>query len=77
MHAAAAQRRRGRRGARALTALLVQLPQHLADDLPHALQRLEVVLCLVVLLLELLDGVPQAADLGVDLLVLQELLPIV
>jgi hypothetical protein len=29
------------------TSLLVQLSEHLADDLPHALQCLEVVLCLV------------------------------
>jgi hypothetical protein len=71
----AAAARRG--AARALTALLVELPQDLADDLPHALQSLQVVLRLVILLLELLDGLPQRSDLGVDLLVLQQLLAVV
>ena len=32
-----------------LTSLLVELAQHLADDLAHALQRLQVVLGLVVI----------------------------
>lgn len=44
---------RGREEAR--TSLVVELLEHLADDLPDTLQRLEVVFCLVVLLLQCLD----------------------
>mmetsp|Transcript_31962 Transcript_31962/g.77567 ORF Transcript_31962/g.77567 Transcript_31962/m.77567 type:complete len:375 (+) Transcript_31962:287-1411(+) len=39
--------------------LVIQLLEHLADDLPHALQRLEVILRLVVLLLQSLDVLTQ------------------
>ena len=60
-----------------LTALVVQLPQDLADDLPDALQRLEVVLRLVVRLLEVAHGLAQRAHAAVDLLVPQQSLAVV
>lgn len=50
------------------TFLVVELPEDLADDLTHALQRLEVVFRLVEGLLRLLHLVAQTAHLGVELL---------
>ena len=50
------------------TLLVVQLTQHLPDDLPHALQRLEIILGLIEGLLRLLHLVAQPTDLGVELL---------
>jgi hypothetical protein len=50
------------------TLLVIQLAEHLADDLAHALQRLEIVLCLVEGLLRLLHLVAEPPDLGVELL---------
>jgi len=42
--------------------LIVQLLQHLTDDLPHGLQGLEVVFCLVVLLSQATDMLPKLLD---------------
>jgi hypothetical protein len=50
------------------TLLVVELTENLADDLPHALQRLEIVLCLVERLLRLLHLVAEPPDLSVELL---------
>ena len=62
--------RRGRgldlRGRRTL--LVVQLTQHLPDDLPHALQRLQIILGLIEGLFRILHLVAQPTDLGVELL---------
>jgi hypothetical protein len=46
------------------TPLIIQLFEHLADDLPDALQRLDVLLRLVKLLLQVLDLEPQRLQLG-------------
>jgi hypothetical protein len=59
-----------------LTSLLVKLAEDLADDLADALQRLEVILGLVIVLLELLDALAKAAHSGVHLFVLEELFPV-
>lgn len=48
---------------RQLTSLLIQLLQHLANDLSHALQSLDVVLCLIEILDETLDLLPEALEL--------------
>lgn len=50
------------------TLLVVELTENLADDLPHALQRLEIVLCLVEGLLRLFHLVAEPPNLGVELL---------
>ena len=50
------------------TLLVIQLAENLADDLAHALQRLEIVLCLVEGLLSLFYLVAEPPDLGVELL---------
>lgn len=50
------------------TSLVVQLPQHLADDLSHALQCLEVILRLIEGLLRLLHLVAQPTHLRIQLL---------
>lgn len=60
---------------KALTALFVKLSEDLADDLAHALQRLEVVLCFVVLPFELFCLVPQVPDFGVNFFMAQQLFP--
>ena len=46
------QRRKGRK---VLTSLLIQLLQHLSNDLPNTLQGLEVIFGLVVLLVQVTD----------------------
>ena len=57
--------------------LLGELLEDLSHDLPHALQGLEVVLALIVLLGETLELVSHGAKARLDLTVLQELLPVV
>ena len=57
-----AVRRRGR------TSFLVELAEHLSDDLPHALKRLEVVLGLIELLLGILHLVAELTNPRVELL---------
>lgn len=42
-------------GMEELTSLVVQLFQHLADDLTDALQRLDILFCLIKILLQTLD----------------------
>ena len=50
------------------TLLVIQLAENLADDLAHALQCLEIILCLVEGLLSLFHLVAEPPDLGVELL---------
>lgn len=57
--------------------LLLELPEHLSDDLSHALQRLQVVLRLVVRLAERLALLAHGLQLGLRLLVLEKLLLVV
>ena len=62
-------------GAGQLTSLRVQLAQHFADDLADALQRLQVILRLVVLLLGTRHRVAQLPHFRIHLLVLEQLGP--
>ena len=50
------------------TSFLVELAEHFSDDLPHALQRLEVVLGLVELLLGVLHLIAELTNPRVELL---------
>ena len=50
------------------TSFLVELAEHFSDDLSHALQRLEVVLGLVELLLGVLDLIAELTNPRVELL---------
>ena len=50
------------------TSFLVELAEHFSDDLPHALQRLEVILGLVELLLGVLDLIAELTNPRVELL---------
>lgn len=54
-----------------LTALFIKLPQHFSYYLADALQRLQVVLCLVVLVLRLFDLLSQSLGLRQGLFLLQ------
>ena len=56
------------RGLLVRTSFLVELAEHFSDDLPHALQRLEIILGFVKRLLRLLHLVTQPTHLGVQLL---------
>ena len=48
---------------RSLTSLIIELLENLADDLAYTLQRLDVLLCPVKLLLQLLDFYSQVLQL--------------
>ena len=50
------------------TSFLVELAEHFSDDLPHALQRLEVILGLVELLLGVLHLIAELTNPRVELL---------
>jgi len=56
------------RGLLVRTSFLVELAEHFSDDLPHALQRLEVILGLVELLLGVLDLIAELTNPRVELL---------
>jgi hypothetical protein len=56
------------RGLLVRTSFLVELAEHFSDDLPHALQRLEVILGLVELLLGVLHLIAELTNPRVELL---------
>jgi hypothetical protein len=55
------------------TSFVIELFQDLADNLPHALQGLDVILCAVKLLLHVLDLEAQVLELGLPFSRLDEL----
>lgn len=46
-----------------LTSLLIQLLQHLSNDLSHTLQSFDILLCLIKVLDETLDLLPETLEL--------------